>query len=187
MDDFLFNKIFNPTHISSLEGEELKSSKLIQDEFTDIVDMLRKDKHIKLSPINDLMALFWDLVGNKVCPAAMANVPTLSFWCEIHNNKSAAFVIMPENWHDMLVENPHYQMGAMVFAASHAKDYWNEKYVQGEKGVLQRAYSFESELLHYFKANVEGFKPNEYQTKIMAKFPLGIKSCDSHYLGKEYK
>ena len=186
-NQFLFEKIFTPSHISSLEGEELKSLTLIQDEFSDIVDVMRKNKYIDLKSINELATLFWRLVGNRICPVAISDVvPTLSFWCEIKPDKRCAFILLPEKWHDILIENPHYQMGAMIFAASHAKDYWNDKYLEGRQQVLDRAFSSEAELLHHFSKNVLGFKPNDYQKQIMDKYPKGMKSCEHHYVGKEF-
>lgn len=187
-NQFLFEKIFTPTHISLLKGDELKSTTLIQDEFSDLVDVMRKSKYIDLKPINDLMSLFWRLVGNKVCPAAISDsVPSLSFYCEIRANKSMAVIICPEKWHDMLIADAHYQMGAMVFAASQAKDYWNNKFIVEKKEIIEkRAYSFEAELLNFFAKTVVGFKPNDYQKHVIEKYPEGIKSCDLHYIGKDF-
>ena len=188
-NQFLFEKIFTPSHISSLKGDELKSTTLIQDEFSDIVDVMRKNKFIDLKPINDLMTLFWRLVGNMICPVAIADsVASLSFYCEIKADKRMAVIILPEKWHDILIADTHYQMGAMVFAASQAKDYWNDKFIEGKKEeVLERAYSSEAELLHYFANTVLGFKPNDYQKYVMKKYPEGMKSSNLHYLGRAYE
>ena len=195
MEPFLFEKIFGEAkHIDSLKnesGEEdpfYKSNKLMEQEFSDLVDVMRQHKWLPLPRINTLMSLFWRLVGNKISPVAMTTaVPTVSFWCEIRQGRSIALILVPQNWHDMLVADPHYQMGALAFAASQSKDYWNHKFRPGtSQEVKHRAWSYEAELLHYFSKTVPHFKPNEYQQKIMSEYPAGIDSVASHYEGRGY-
>lgn len=191
---FLLHTLFQPKHIDSLAAElgsddpVFKKHKLMESEFSDLVDVMRQDKWLPLPAVNTLMTLLWRIVGNKVAPVAMnPNVPTLSFWCEIQRSRSLAVIMIPDNWHDMLVEDTHMQMGAMVFAASQAKDYWNHKFVpSSKKDVHDRAWSAEAELLHYFARTAPDFKANDYQMKIMEKYPKGIASVDAHYVGREY-
>jgi hypothetical protein len=191
---FLLHNLFQPRNIDSLADEkgsddpEFKKYMLMQEEFSDLVDVMRKDKWLPLPSINTLMTLFWRVVGNKVTPVAMTpNVPSLSFWCEIRGGRSIAVIMMPKNWHDMLVQNAHMQMGAMVFAASQAKDYWNHKFgISSRQEIHDRAWSSEAELLHYFARTAPDFKANDYQQKLMEKYPKGIASVDTHYVGREY-
>lgn len=176
-----------------IDNPEFKKNKLMESEFSDLVDVMRKDNWLPLPAINTLMTLFWRIVGNNVTPVVMnPSVPTLSFWCEIHQsvghqNRSLATIMIPHNWHDLLVEDAHMQMGALVFAASQAKDYWNHKFPSStKKEIHDRAWSYESELFHYFVRTSPGFKANSYQSKIMEEYPNGIASVDSHYVGREY-
>jgi hypothetical protein len=193
---YLFEKIFSPDQptkkledIKNVEGEEefYEKNKLMESEFSDLVDVLRKDKYIKLPVINDLMTLFWRLVGNKISPAAMTSVPTLSFWCEKKNDKSIALILIPQNWHEQLIADPHYQMGALVYVASQSKDYWNNKVGPGlQDEVINRAQSYEAELLFHFQKTDPKFKPNDYQKEVMGKFPNGVYSEKTNYVGREY-
>ena len=195
MDEpFLFEKLFRHQKIEDLgESDLYKKSKLMETEFTNLVDLMREERYLPLPSINNLVTLLWRIVGNRIAPVAMAqSVSTLSFWCEMQQKngvpRSIAIILMPENWHDMLVKNPHEQMGAIVFAASHAKDYWNHKFLPPNTPIeaKERAWSNESELLHYFSRNVPNFKPTEYQFHIMQKYPLGTKSVASNYVGRKY-
>lgn len=194
-NQFLLNTIFQPKHIDSLLAEvgsddlDYKKQKLIESEFSDLVDVMRQEKWLPLPSINVLMTLLWRLVGNHITPVAVnPNIQTLSFWCESRQNNSLAVIMVPENWHYLLVENAHLQMGAMAFVASQAKDYWNHKFVamQKNQNVVDRAWSTEVELLQYFVKTVPDFKLNEYQDSIMKKYPKGIASVDAHYVGREY-
>ena len=184
---FLFNEVFQ---IQNQPDAEV-NTKLMGDEFSDLVDVMRQNKHVPIPSINKLMTLFWKLVGNKICPVASTNVPTISFWCEIQrkNNipKSIAVILLPPNWHDLLIADPFLQMGAIVFVASQAKDYWNGKFGPlTKKEILIRAASNEAELLHFFKRTAPKFIANEYQQQILEKFPLGISSEKTNYDGREY-
>ena len=135
------------------------------------------------------MNLFYQLVGSKVTPVAMTDgVSTLGFYCEKRNGNSLGVVFMPTLWSDMLRETPFVQMGAMVFVASQAKDYWNNKFgVDDKQIILDRACAFEAEFLHYLLCQTDRkFEPTDYQKQILSKFPDGIASCSSVYEGRCY-
>lgn len=192
---FLFEKFFQDRKTLEQMGQELGTdnpefikNKLMETEFSELVDVMRNPEHLPLPSINALMTLFWRLVGNKISPVAMTDaVPTLSFWAEIRGGRTLAFILCPIKWYEMLREDPHYQMGALVFAASQSKDYWNHQMLpHTRKAVKDRAWSSEAELLLYFARTSPKFKPNEYQQKIMQEYPLGIKSCSDHYIGRDY-
>lgn len=194
MNKFIFNDVFDPQNINSVLEESgsdnpyYKKIKLIESEFTDLVEVMRKEKWIPNSSINVLMNLFFNLVGNKITPVGITtSVETLGFWCEIRGSKSFASILVPENWHDILVKDTYMQMGALVFAASQAKDYWNHKFHNySKKEIHDRAHSFESELLQYFSRTSSKFKANPYQQHILDRYPEGIASVDSHYDGRMY-
>lgn len=186
----LYQKLFNPEHIENLSKDDPRYSagKAFEVKFTTMVEGMMDPSQLPLPAINSLMRLFWRLVGNKIVPSAMGGVPTLSFFAEIRSHKSAGMVICPEDWLDKVQEDPYYQMGALVFAASQAKDYWNHKFVPGSRNEIHaRAWSYEAEWLHFLAAtDPAGFKPNAYQQKIMNEYPQGIASEPSNYEGREY-
>lgn len=198
---FLFDQVFKPTNLEQFGAEAgkedpfYKSCKLMEWEFSQLVDVMRQEVMLPFPRINILMSLFWRLVGNKISPVVMgSSVPTMSFWCELRDGKSMAVIMCPQNWHEQLASDPHMQMGALVFAASQAKDYWNHKFIplpdediaQKKKEVFQRAWSNEAELLHYFQRTAPNFKPNEYQQKVIAEYPLGTLSISHNYVGRDY-
>lgn len=203
---FLLHTVFQPKNLEQWGKEAgvaddpfYKSCKLMEAEFSDLVDVMRQEKWLPLPQVNGLMSLFWRLVGNRIAPAAMTGVPTVSFWCEMQQRnfipRSIAVIMVPEKWHDMIVADAHTQMGALVFVASQAKDYWNHKFLPGpgqtpeqcKKECLDRAWSHEAELLHYFQRTVPDFKPNDYQKHVMEKYPYGVfESIDMQYCGREY-
>lgn len=196
MEPFFLHSVFQPQHIDSLATEVgldnpvYLKHKLMESEFSDLVDVMRQYKWLPLPTVNKLMTLLWRIVGNKIAPVAMnPKIPTLSFWCEIQRNRSLAVIMIPDNWHDMLVEDSHMQMGALVFAASQAKDYWNHKFAPttiSKQEIHDRAWSSEAELLHFFARTAPDFHANAYQNKIMERYPNGILSVDTHYEGREY-
>jgi hypothetical protein len=126
------------------------------------------------------MALFWELVGNRICPTAISFVPTLSFWAEARDGELIAFILCPQNWVQMVKADPIMQLGGLVFNASKAKDYWNQK-VPGltdtDEDSMERCWSYEAEYLNYVSALKPSFAPNDYQKKVMDKYPNGLRSA----------
>ena len=173
-------------HINELPADNplLKNGLLVSETFTRMVDMLRNPTTCRNDHINKLMSLFWDLVGNRITPTAVTTVPTLSFWCEIKKGRMFACILVPINWCEMVKADHAMQLGALVFNASKAKDYWNLK-VPGlsdaEQNLKARAYSYEAELL----LGVPNLSPNDYQTKVLEKYYDGV--ATKHIAGVHYE
>lgn len=186
----LYQKMFATEYINNLDKGDPRYSvgKAFEEKFTTMVEGMMNPSHLSLPSINILMRLFWRLVGNKVVPSAMGGVPTVSFLAEVRQGKSVGMVICPIDWLERIQQDPYYQMGALIYVASQAKDYWNHKFVPGsKKEILARAYSCEAEFLHFLKTtDPVGFVPNPYQQKIMDEYPNGIASEPSQYDGREY-
>lgn len=159
-----------------------KNGKLTEETFTAMVDRLRR---CSCPPIKDLTGLLWKIVGERIAPAAiMEGVPSMSFWCEVKKGEMFATIICPMNWCEMLKNDPHMQMGAIVFNASKAKDYWNQKVVgldDTEESSTGRAWAYESEFLLHCQSD-PSFSPNPYQRHVLGKFPKGVSSAPSGLL-----
>ena len=183
-----FSTLFGTsTHIDDLAPGDLKDKALrIQVQFTAWVAALKRFEICPNSAVNDLMKLFWDLVGQRITPAAMSNVPTVSFAVQRHGTELAGMIMCPCNWLELAKSEPYMQMGALVFTASQAKDYWNflipAKHLAT---VIDRARMYESSFLHTMASVVSDFSPNDYQKKIMDAFPGGIDPIQT-YEGMPY-
>ena len=193
---FLLDELFQGQckNIDELSADHplLKSGKLAGNTFTLLVDFLRSPTN-KNQSVRSLMGLFWDLVGNRITPTAITNgVPTLSFYAERMDGRFNGFVLCPENWCQMIKEDFSMHLGALVFNASKARDYWNLKLVgmcptsdKDNKATFIRAYSYEAELL----LGLPDLKPNEYQKKVLNDFPFGLDTpgvSDFHYQSRPY-
>jgi hypothetical protein len=182
-------------NIDSLDHKDprFQNGIMISEAFTKCVDELRNWPH---QPVAELMSLFWKLVGNRICPASIQpDVSTLSFWCEIPGGadpdkrarQMIATIICPSNWCDMLRADRYMQLGALVFQASKAKDYWNLK-IPGitctEEAFQERAYSYEAEFLN----TISVFSPNSYQKQVLTKYPQGLRSVRRglHYTSRPF-
>jgi len=161
--------------------------KLLEVTFTELVDRLRNPQTFPNPRINGLMSIFWRLVGNHIVPSSvMPSIPTMSFWCEVKNGTDMmATIICPADWPQRLQKEPHMQMGAMVYNASKAQDYWNLRIPglnEDQKDNHFRAMAWESELYRQFLKDDPGFTPNEYQQTVLEKFPNGLDSEDAKVL-----
>jgi len=158
-----------------------QSGKLLESTFTELVDSLRNPDSMKNPAINELARLLWRLVGNRIVPSSvMPGIPTMSFWCEIKKGEMFATIICPLDWPQRLKDDPYMQMGAMVFNASRARDYWNHRIIDitdTKEEQYDRAMAFEAELLCYFQQHTTDFVPNEYQKQVLEKFPAGLASA----------
>jgi hypothetical protein len=189
VSDFIFQKFFDQaSKIEDLSGDQFGNAKAIEGMFTALVAEMKKPESIPLPNINKLMDLYWNLVGNKICPTAITDsVPSLSFWGEMKDLDSVAFILAPPNWLHQLCENPSMQLGALIFTASQARDYWNNLMPSEEKFMRQRAWAYESEFLHYWQEQNKDWKPNEYQANVMKEYPKGIDTDSSlQYQSRKY-
>jgi hypothetical protein len=142
---------------------------------------------VKSAVLKDSLNLLWDLVGNRVVPVAATNaVASMHFMAEGKSadfSDSRAFILLPETYLMMVTTDSPMQVGAMAFIASKAKDYWNHR-LDGK--TEKRAFSMEAQILldmfeEYPQLEERGY-PNEYQKKVLAKYPEGIESAlDAHY------
>lgn len=183
--DFYIKKLLSEfVHVNNMNDVDPRRQIGIQNSnlFTTMVDLLRNGTEVQNVEINKLGALCWDLVGNNICPFTMTSVPSLSFWSE-YNSKtqaSVAFIMCPEKWIDLVKENHFMQFGAVVCAASKARDYWNRKLTSNEElmNSNKRGYAYEAEFLK-FALSKEKFKLNEYQLKVMNHYPNGLASLEN--------
>ncbi len=125
--------------------------------------------------IRQLMALFWDLVGNKITPVALGpNVATLSLavFAEA-DNIPRAIILPPHHWLDLVKQDPCLQMGALVFVASQARDFYNQRCIGQYEATIKRARGYEAEFLHTI-ARHSPIVFSEYQRKTMEEYPNGL-------------
>lgn len=162
---FFFDQIFAvQQHISELSGEDLIAGKAIETIFTDYVDAMRSEACFPES-IRECANLLWDLVVNFITPVAAT---------EAHGKENQkAYILTPINWHRLVQENPYYQAGAIIFAGSQAKDYWNLR-INERTMVQKRAWCYEAVLLRHFAEHQSDFVPNEYQQHVMKFHPESL-------------
>lgn len=189
--DWYFNKLFSGYfHINELPENALlrKAGENITAYFDIAVDALRTPSEFPNVSINELMTLFWRLVGNNITPSALSeSVETVSFFSEIHEDERIAVILVPVNYVTLCKKDPFMQYGALVFTASQARDYYNDRlYVRSD--VMQRAYANEAEYLNTIKALIPQFKSNRYQKDVMKRFPYGLASLDPklNYVSRPY-
>lgn len=77
-------------------------------------------------------------------------VPSLSFWGEQRGVESIGMVLAPEDFYIRVLEDPYMQLGALVFNASKARDYYNG-ILADFNALQQRAYAYEAEYLNTAK------------------------------------
>lgn len=192
----LFAAIFNnPKSIHDIPDGKLKQEgEAITHVFTETVDKMRNGSLLPLPKINELMALFWDLVGQKVFPAGVSPIVTrLSFGAAQNKNsgKLVGAILCPTDWVKRMADNPVLEMGGMVFVASQARDMYNDKLdpkdvKRSQDEIVARARAFEAEFLIWASQNIPGYDPDDYQKNIVKQFPRGLDSCDLFYESREF-
>jgi len=167
-----------PPH-SPIAMQEAAAAKTV----TILVDVLKKPQFTPNKRINDLAALGWDLIGNNITPCAIAERPNVAFMAEVINpanpKSQKAVIFVPTDFKKRCDEDAIYYIGAMVFAMSQARDFWNNRIVRvensqiidGRKDCNERAKFFESEFLWMVK-NITEQEPrfNDYQKELMEKY-----------------
>lgn len=144
--------------------------------FTAIVAALR-DKIFCPNPrIIELADLLWELVGNKVTPFAVTTELSslLGFWTERISGQKKGVVMCHPAWHQAAMQNIIMQAGGVVYIASQARDYYNDKF-EDRTAMLHRASAFEADFLLTLK-DTDVFRQTVYQQGVMKNFPEGLRS-----------
>jgi len=140
------------------------------------VAYLMDNKTFPNPEINQLMLLFARLVSNEVTPTGVTDaVPTLGFFCEKLRLDEKALVLIPIDFVEQFRENPIRQLGALVYIASQARDFYNGRYYD-RRQMKHRAYAFEAEFVLTMQLIDPEFVPDEYQRQIIGHLPLGLRS-----------
>ena len=184
-EQLLFNQIFGdnlPSQNDLPEGDQYRRlAEELVPKFDACVDYLREK--FPNEQINQLMTLFWRLVGNKITPSALTPaVQSVSFWAEVRGTEKIGVVLMPVNWLSKLDKDLYMQLGALVFTASQAKDYY-QAFIEGpalnifdSQSTRNRALAYEAEYLLTLIQIDEQFTPNEYQLQVLNTYPRGVAS-----------
>lgn len=177
---------FKPTSVTN-ENELIYGSTRY---FDTLVDFLREERKFPNREINNLTTLLWRLIGNKHIPMTLdtsGSVSNLSMLVLGKSGEEIPFFIMPKNFIVRVNENPAMQLGAVVYNASQARDYWTGKLVLEKKlgfnnNFHKRAIAFEAEMLITLKKVSSGVSQelelNDYQTAVLRNYPEGLKSLD---------
>lgn len=153
-----------------------KLGKTCESLFTDGVAALRSI--VPNDRIRALGRVIWDLVGGKqVLVAIGPDVPSLSFTVMQDNDLHQAIILIPKGWPKMVADDPFMQLGAILFVGAQVVDFYNDRLFD-DKGARRRWHAYEAELLRTLKTSLPRWKPNEYQCKILARFPDGLDAKD---------
>ena len=131
--------------------------------------------------VNRLMRQVWHLLGSRTAFVAINDnfttptVAALGRWGD-----TSTVIILPTGWLESATDDPVMAGGALVFCGSQVVDAYN-----GRPVSTQRARAYEAEYLLAVKAASSEWVPNDYQKKVLAEFPEGVKSAkELMYVGK---
>jgi hypothetical protein len=139
--------------------------------FTGCVEFLRSS--FPNENVRKLATLLWDVCGSRSVPLAVGpKVPSLHFGLM----GGSAVIFAPDNWSDLIKENPILQMGGVVCIGTQAVDWWAGKITTQEEAQTtgRRAQVYEAEYLLAIKKQAPGHKFNDYQKRLLAEYPKGF-------------
>lgn len=185
-----FEKMFKKaTPIEDCPDPNFKMKGLeCQDLFSGMVASLKSKEFLDCPLINDLGKILWDMVSNSYCPVAISDAMKSLHFLGVGKSEdytdTKALILMPPTWFDMAKKEPLMQLGAIVYIASHAKDYWNKKL--GEESI-PRGQSLEVELIKRMIKKYGEIPLTGYQNYILRQFPEGVISVlDLHYNSRPF-
>lgn len=159
--------------------------------FDFLIDFLREgfpNRHV-----NQLCTLAWRLIGNRIVNLAQmqeVNPPTLSFIAIGKGPFVQPMILLPHTWAKDVVDEPNRTMplGSIIMAASQSRDFVNNKLLTKDAATeaSKRAKMYEAEMLLTLQG-FDPFKPNEYQTEVLKRYPRGVESApELVYQGAEF-
>ena len=175
--------VFGPAkHVDDLPNsdKDAQHGKEVSEFFTEAVKALRDFEFMPNLAINKLMDVFFNLCKNDIIYTAMVNVKTLHFWCERKSKEEInGIVLVPFDYIEQFQKDKFFILGGMVFVASQAQDFWNiiEAFQQSRSNdIIERSWAYEAEYLLMLKYNMPDYQMNEYQLKVLEKYPDGLRS-----------
>lgn len=145
--DYLINKWAKMVDEKEAPATMQAAVKLIVPMFDQSVSAISDPLLTPNESINKLGVLFWRLVGNKVTPTALSEMPlkSLHVWCEIKGDQKLFVIMVPIHWPRLCQEDPLMQLGGVVYTASKAADYWHGKIgPKAHHAVEARAMAYEA-------------------------------------------
>ena len=158
------------------EGDPMRAKGMrLGDRFTEGVAML---KNFPNPAVRTLMSMVWDIVGNRVVPIALGpKVPSLTFAAMGNAARPDGIIFIPHEWESMIQEDAVCQLGALVFVGSQAVDFYNGRVGHEPEAMMKRARANEAEYLVTIKEFSPDHKMNDWQKKMLAEFPEGLRSA----------
>ena len=140
----------------------------------------------------------WNLIGSKTVSLVLYDeIPTPHVFGLDSDNEESCAIFMPPNWLEQLHSDPVMAVGSIIFVGSQAVDFYNGKLKNREnleevpEKALARAWSLEADYLLALEASPEadkqGWKPNQYQRKVLSRFPLGTQTPGTEELFYPYR
>jgi hypothetical protein len=143
--------------------------------FTGGVDTLR---NFPQPDIRMMGRLIWDLIASKQAATAVyPDIPSITFAVVIERGIERGMVLMPERWPQMVEEDAVTQLGAIFNAGIQVVDFCNGRLLKERPAALARCLAYEAELLRMVQTMQPSWKPNDYQTMLLTKYPEGIRSA----------
>jgi hypothetical protein len=179
----LFGRIFGQVlHVEDIPTSETTPEMaywrekvvLVGNTFTTYVDLIRRSKFLG-ERVQGVGRLLWGLVGNRIVPGTVAPTltGTISFFGERKAEREFATIVIPPDWLQQIQEDPIMQFGGVVCVAGQARDFYNRKL---DPHTVNRGLALEAEALTGIRQVDADWRPNDYQSEILRRYPEGTKS-----------
>jgi hypothetical protein len=123
-------------------GDQREAAQRIERMFTGCVDTLR---NVDDEDVKSMGAYAWDVIHHRhVMTAIHPDVPTLTMAIIARGGIHQPVIFIPENWAEMVKDDPGRQFGAVCFVCSQAVDAYNEVKIDT---IKERAMAYEGALL----------------------------------------
>jgi hypothetical protein len=188
-----------PTGVKELpEGREKADALAMQEAFTNAVDYLRS--RFPNEKVRKRAARIWETINQRKVNVALGpEVSSLYFAFtrsshpsfRLGQHSAQGMIFMPHRWLDMVAADAVMQTGAVLFVGSQAVDFGDGLLVgQGQHLIshtesVERARVFEAEYLLAVLEKTPGWKPNDYQARLLTEWPEGLGSKGAWKFGVE--
>lgn len=124
--------------------------------------------------LNELATLCWRLVSSRTVSTVMIEtVKQVSFAVVGTVENKPGIIILPKNWPVLFAKEPWMQLGAVVYAASQARDFWNNRLLGHAAEAERRGKAYEAILLRMAARDESAkwpFAQNAYQIEVTEEF-----------------
>jgi hypothetical protein len=140
-----------------------------------VLSQLRDFPHVETQAMADSL---WEIVYHNLVFVSLAEPGEAMrmLVSDVEGTFQQAVIRVPEDWLELFLDDPIYQLGGVLYTGSQAVDFYNGRLGGDPNKSSDLAQAHEAEILRLASQEFPSYQLDSYQRKLLEKFPQGLNS-----------